>query len=83
MKFILVLLSFVALLFVASLVSAQTNPCNGIGNSSVCWDTSFQGKACVWCESKAVPSNCASYDQAVKLPSAVFICTTESGQVVN
>eukprot|EP00548_Thalassiothrix_antarctica_P004937 CAMPEP_0194130158 /NCGR_PEP_ID=MMETSP0152-20130528/1268_1 /TAXON_ID=1049557 /ORGANISM="Thalassiothrix antarctica, Strain L6-D1" /LENGTH=525 /DNA_ID=CAMNT_0038824585 /DNA_START=46 /DNA_END=1623 /DNA_ORIENTATION=+ len=37
-----------------------------------------EGQSCVWCECKAVPSECVTQEQAKSLPSSVFTCKSAS-----
>lgn len=53
-------------------------PCVGIRTQKACEDAKASLLShCVWCESKAVPSQCVTPDVAEKLPKLVFKCDAD------
>eukprot|EP00752_Nemacystus_decipiens_P016408 g14665.t1 len=60
---------------------ASDLPCVGIRTEKACLDAKASLLShCVWCKSKAVPSQCVTPDVAEKLPSLVFDCDDDDDE---
>lgn len=69
--------SALALLSLATLVSADGNACYDVKDEKDCYATTDDetNQPCVWCSCSAVPSVCVSPEQAKDLPDGVFDCS--------
>jgi len=74
------------LLFLASSTVASSlrrklddESCLAETNEKSCFSTKdADGKPCVWCKCKAVPSECVTQEQSESLPASVFTCKSPS-----
>eukprot|EP01091_Cochliopodium_minus_P008858 TRINITY_DN2081_c0_g1_i1.p1 TRINITY_DN2081_c0_g1~~TRINITY_DN2081_c0_g1_i1.p1 ORF type:complete len:191 (+),score=46.43 TRINITY_DN2081_c0_g1_i1:33-575(+) len=71
----------IIVIFAISQLYAQQNACNEVKDETTCLNTTLtNGTYCDWCKSAAIPSFCATPQQAKDLPPKVFECSQGPGQ---